>query len=219
MLNFFRNPVAAHRPETHSAMFTVWIDGVGCFWLISRDRVRIGGPASPSGSSPGTHSSSDIVILSDLKRHHATIVRTGEGYFLEAVGPVRVAGREVLDRAMLSDGAMIELGRGVRLKFRQPTSLSLSARLDFASDHRPAQSVDGIVLLADTCLMGPSEDQHIVCPDWPGQVLLVQQSSDLTCRSRLELTVNGRKFKGSYSLRSGDIVMGNDLRFWIEQRR
>jgi hypothetical protein len=218
MLSFLRNPVAAHRPETQSAMFAVWIDGVGCFWLTSRDRVRIGGPASPSGSSSEPQSLSDIAILSDLKRHHATIVRTNEGYFLEALGPVRVAGREVLDRAMLLDGALIELGRSVRLRFRQPTALSLSARLEFASDHRPAQSVDGIVLLADTCLMGPSEDQHIVCPDWPGQVLLVQQSPELTCRSRLELTINGRKLQGSCVLRSGDIVMGNDWRFRIEQR-
>lgn len=182
------------------------------------DRVTIGGPELPSGKPAHPREAADIAILSDLKRRHATIVRTGEGYLLEAYGPARVSGREVHDRATLNDGALIELGRSVRWRFRQPSSLSLSARLEFVSDHRPTQAVDGLVLLADTCLLGPGDENHIVCPDWPGQVLFVRQKDELWCRSRLELTINGHRLNGGRRLRSGDVVMGEELRFRIEER-
>lgn len=218
MLSFLRHPSVACRPSTQGAMTAIWIDGVGCFWLSQQDRLTIGGPATPSAKPDDARESVDLPILSDLKRQHATIVRTGEGYLLEAHGPVRVVGREVLDRTALADGAMIELGRSVRLRFRQPSALSLSARLDFVSDHRPTQSVDGIVLLSDTCLLGPGDDNHIVCPDWSGLVLLVRQGNELWCRSRQMLTVNGHRLGSGRRLNSGDVVAGEESRFRIEIR-
>lgn len=216
MLTFLRPPLTAKRSGTHGAMSVVWIDGVGCFWISPQERVTVGGPGAPSTKPIHPREEADIAILSDLKRRHATIVRTGEGYLLEAHGPARVAGREVHDRATLGDGALVELGRSVRWRFRQPSALSLSARLDFVSDHRPAQTVDGLVLLADTCLLGPGDENHIICPDWPGQVLLVRQQNDLWCRSRLDLTVNGHRLGSGRRLLTGDVVAGSDLRFRIE---
>ena len=218
MLGFLRHPLTADRSETHGAMSVVWIDGVGCFWISLAERVTIGGPGSPSSKPPHPRETADLAILSDLKRRHATIVRTGEGYLLEAHGTARVSGREVLERATLTDGALIELGRSVQWRFRQPSALSLSARLDFVSDHRPTQTVDGFVMLADTCLLGPGDENHIVCSDWPGQVMLVRQRDELWCRSQLELTVNGHRLGSGKRLRSGEIVMGADLRFRIEER-
>ena len=216
MLSFLRHPPIVSRPATQGAMSTIWIDGVGCFWLSLKDRVTIGGPGTPSAKPDEPRESADLAILSDLKQRHATIVRNGEGYLLEAHGPARVAGREVLDRTALNDGATIELGRSVRLKFRQPSALSLSARLDFVSDHRPTQSVDGVVLLADTCLLGAGDENHIVCHDWLGQILLVRQGTELWCRSRQALTVNGHRLGSGRRLQSGDVVSGEESRFRIE---
>ena len=216
MLSFLRHPPIANRSATQGAMSVIWIDGVGCFWLSQKDCITIGGPDAPAGKPDDPREMADFAILSDLKRQHATIVRTGEGFLLEAHGPTRVAGREVLDRVALSDGAMIELGRSVRLRFRQPSALSLSARLDFVSDHRPTHAVDGVVLLADTCLLGPGDDNHIVCHDWLGQVLLVRQGTELWCRSRQALTVNDHRLGSGRRLQSGDVVAGEELRFRIE---
>lgn len=216
MLSFLRHPPAVNRSATQGAMSVLWIDGVGCFWLSQNARLTIGGPGVPSAKPNDARETADLAILSDLQRRHATIVRTGEGYLLEAHGPARVAGREVLDRVALFDGALIELGRSVRLKFRQPSALSLSARLDFLSDHRPTQSVDAVVLLADTCLLGPGDDNHIVCPDWSGPVVLVRQGNELWCRSRQSLTVNGHRLGSGRRLQSGDIVSGEESQFRIE---
>ena len=216
MLSFLRHPPAANRLPTQEAVSVLWIDGVGCFWLSRNDRLTIGGPGIPSAKPDDANAAADLAILSDLKRQHATILRTGEGYLLDAYGPVRVAGREVLDRVALSDGETIELGRGVRLKFRQPSALSLSARLDFLSDHRPTRTVDAVVLLSDTCLLGPGDDNHIVCPDWSGSVVLVRQGDELWCRSRQALTVNGHRLGSGRRLKSGDIVSGEELQFRIE---
>ena len=216
MLSFLRHPPVVNRPSTQGAMSAIWIDGVGCFWLSQLDRFTIGGPGAPSAKADDLRETADLALLSDLKRRHATIVRTGEGYLLESHGPARVAGREVHDRVALNDGATIELGRSVRLRFRQPSALSLSARLDFMSDHRPTQSVDGVVLLADTCLLGQGDENHIDCPDWVGQVLLVRQGTELWCRSRQALTVNGHRLGNGRRLRSGDVVSGDESRFRIE---
>lgn len=216
MLSFLRHPSVVNRSATQGAMCTIWIDGVGCFWLSQRDRVTIGGPGAPTANLNDSRVTADLSILSDLKLRHATIVRNSEGYLLEAHGAVRISGRDVLERAALCDGAMVELGRSVRLKFRQPSALSLTARLDFVSDHRPTQSVDGVVLLADTCVLGSGDENHIVCHDWLGQVLLVRQGAELWCRSRQALTVNGYPLGNGRRMQSGDIVSGENSRFRIE---
>ena len=219
MLSFARNLLMpSNRSATHGACHTLWIDGVGCFWVLPSDRDTIGGPEPIAPKATDASESADIALLSDLKRQHAAIVRTGEAYLLEARGAARVSGRDVADRAALSDGAVIELGRSVRLRFRQPSALSHSARVDFLSDHRPTQAVDGVVLLADTCLLGPREQNHIACPDWPGTVLLVRQGRELWCRSQVDVSVNGQRLGSGRRLASGDVVSGEEWRFRMEEQ-
>lgn len=219
MLSFARNLLTpSNGSVTHGVGHVLWIDGVGCFWVLTKDRVVLGRADVGTSKSTESPTLADLPILSDLKRQHATIVRASEGYVLEAHGPAKVSAREVDGRVPLVDGAVIELGRGVRLQFRLPTTLSLSARLDFVSDHRPLQSLDGVVLLADTCVLGPAEDSHVVCNDWPGAVLLVKQANELLCRSRLELTIDGRRLGNGHTLRDGDVVQNDEVRFRIEQR-
>src|SRR5262245_52549480 len=109
MLSFARNLLMpSNGPATQRACRTLWIDGVGCFWVMPNDRVTIGGPEPIAAKADDASESADIALLSGLKRQHAAIVRTREGYLLEARGAARVSGRDVLDRAALSDGAVIE---------------------------------------------------------------------------------------------------------------
>jgi hypothetical protein len=191
--------------------YTLWIDGVGAYLLFLQDSVTFGGPARDDEPA-------DVALLANLSRKHATIIRGGEGYLLQAQGPVQVAGRTVDDRAYLSHNSHIRLGHNVALRFRMPSALSATARLDFVSDHRPTQSVDGIILMEDTCLLGPGPDNHVTCPEWSESVVLFRKADELRCKSRGDIFVNGKLVKDAAGavVQSGDIVTGVDLRFRLE---
>ena len=61
-------------------MSTIWIDGVGCFWLSQKDRVTIGGPGTPSMTPDDTREAADLAILSDLEQRHASIALAVQGH-------------------------------------------------------------------------------------------------------------------------------------------
>ena len=189
--------------------FIVWIDRVGAFLLCLKNEITFGGPAAD-----GTRA--DVSLLANLSRRHATFVRSGERYLLLAHAPVQVAGRAVHERVDLSDGYELALGANVRLKFRLPSVMSGTARIEFVSDHRPAQSVDGVVLMDETCLVGPGPENHICCPDWPQTVLLFRRDGQLWCKSRDDMFFGGRHAPEGGVLEPGVVVTGTDIRFRIE---
>jgi len=190
--------------------YVVWVDQVGAFLISLKSEVAVGGPAIDSGAA-------DVAFLANLSRRHATIVRSGERYVLLAHAPTHVAGRPVHDRSDLADGYEITLGGSVRLAFRQPSVMSGTARIDFLSDHRPARAVDAIILMDDTCLVGPGSENHIRCRAGQTSLLLFRREGKLWCKSREDLFVDGRHAPEGAEVRSGSVVTGNELRFRIEQ--
>ncbi len=58
-----------------------------------------------------------------------------------------------LDQALLRDGDVIRLGSTVELEFRQPSPVSATARLAIVSRHRLPLAVDGVLLMAETCIV------------------------------------------------------------------
>lgn len=161
----------ADKPER----FFLWIDAVGGFLVCQHDTIVIGQPDA-SGRV-------DVPILGDLSRRHAVIRRVGEGYLLEPLRKVRVNGIETGSATSLVDGAELELSEGVKIRFRRPHPLSATARLEFMSRHRTQPTSDGVLLLAESCVMGPSSNSHVVCPEWPHEVVLFRQGDELYCRS------------------------------------
>ena len=200
-----RNSMDQYDAQRH----LLWIDGVGAFLLYHGERVTIGGPTQDGAPA-------DLSLLANLARKHAAIVRCREGYIVESAGPAMVAGRTVNEQTTLHDKYEVVLGDRVRLRFELPSVLSTSARLSFLSDHRPSPTVDGVVLMDDTCLLGPGSENHIRCPDWKDSVLLFRKDSQIWCKSRMELFVGERHIPQGGMLRSGDVVNGPDLRFRIE---
>ena len=189
--------------------FIVWIDQVGAFLLCLKNDVTIGGPATEGRTA-------DVSLLANLSRRHATFIRSGERYLLLAHAAVQVAGRPVHDRVDLCDGYEVELGANVRLKFRLPSVMSGTARLEFVSDHRPLRAADGVILMDDTCLIGPGPENHIRCPGWTQSVLLFRREGRLWCKSRDELFLAGRHAPDGGVLEPGIVVTGPDLCFRIE---
>ncbi len=74
--------------------------------------------------------------MGDLSRNHATLLRNGDSYLLQAHHASFVNGKPVVDQAVLKDGDVIRLGSTVELEFRQPSPVSATARLSIVSRHR-----------------------------------------------------------------------------------
>src|SRR5688572_30548644 len=106
----------------------------------------------------------DIALLADVSRHHATIQRDTEGYFLEAVRSVQINGQPS-DKTLLRSGDRITLGSSCQLQFWQPVPVSTSARVDMVSGHRFAEPVQAVLLMADTLVIGPTSQAHVQVPD------------------------------------------------------
>ena len=143
----------------------LWVDAVGGYLVALGSEVSLGQPAG-AGAAP------DVPILGDLSRRHAVIHREGESYSIEAVRPVRVDGRTVGHTAPLLEGSTIDLGQGGPAAVPPAASLSATARLEFVSPHRTQPSTNGVLLMAEACILGPAATSHIVTPQWQHEVVL-----------------------------------------------
>lgn len=188
--------------------FLLWVDAVGGFLVCTGDSVVLGQPV------PG--SDVDIPLRGDLSRRHAVIHRDGEGYLIEPVRSVRINGKSIDKHTSLSDGDMLTIGDSVQLRFRRPHPLSQTARLEYASFHRTQPATDGILLMADSCILGPGSASHIVCPRWTQDVVLYRQGGSFGCRCASGVKIDGAEHRqrGPVTLRSQ--VSGQDFSFSLE---
>lgn len=184
----------------------LWIDGVGGYLLCAGERVVIGQPLASSNV--------DIAIWGDISREHAAIVRDGDNYLLQ---PLRsLAGASPSAPRLLRDGDIVDLGGGVKLRFRQPHPLSRTARLDVVSRHAVAPAVDAILLVAESCILGPAGNSHVVCPDWAGQVVLCRDGDGWACLAADPYEVDGRPCDGRTLLGPSSRVSGADFALSLE---
>lgn len=198
---------AADRPR--APRFLLWIDGVGGYLVCLGDEVIVG------QSHPGSRA--DVAIQADISRRHVKIRREGEGYILDPLHEkVKVDGKPVSSPMLLSDGDELELGEGVRLRFRKPHVLSASARLEMVSRHRTQPHVDGILLMAESCVLGPKWQNHVVCREWKGDVVLFRQEEKLFCRAMESIEIDGKLHDGRGRLAPNSHVLGSDFSFTLE---
>ena len=157
----------------------------------------------------------DLPIVADLSRRHAIVRRDGEGYLLQPLREVRLNGVPQTTPVWLTNGSVIELG-AVKLKFTRPHPLSATARLDFLSRHRTSPPTDGVLLLAETCVLGPNAASHVVCRNWTREIVLHRQGDRLLCRGPSEMRVGGVPVAGRGALDLNAHVTGDDFSFSLE---
>ena len=188
--------------------FLLWIDGVGGYLVCLGPRVTFG-QALHDGHV-------DIPLVADVSRLHASLTRDPEGYVLEAVRPIQVNGREAT-RALLQAGDRITLGASCQLQFRLPVPISATARLDLVSGHRLPLSVDAILLMADTLVLGDGPQVHINVPELKKPLVLFRQKDTLGIRYSGKLGINGH-MSGERLLLSDPqaSVSGENISFAIE---
>lgn len=165
------------------ASFVLWIDGVGGYLVCMSHRLTIG----QANVDPPV----DIALLADVSRHHATIQRDPEGYFLEAVRKVQING-QATEKALLRSADRITLGNSCQLQFWQPVPVSTTARLDMVSGHRFAESVQATILMSDTLVIGPSAQSHVQVADMTQPLIMYRCKQGLAVRWSGKLEINGQ---------------------------
>ena len=186
----------------------LWVDGVGGF-LLCTDEDLVIGQAVPECKI-------DIPILGDLKRSHLRIKRCNDAHLLTPLGPVEMAGRTVKAKTMLRNGQTLCLGGTVQLKYTIPHPLSTSARLDITSRHRTQPWSDAILLVADTIVLGPKRNSHIVCPDWEHELILFRRDGEWFCRTAGNIEVDGQVFYTEAPLERDCRISGEDCSMTLE---
>lgn len=200
-------PATADKPK--QPRMIVWIDAVGGYLVCLGEEVIIG--------QAGPGAAADIAIQADLSRRHARLRREGEGYVLEPlVRGVSFGGKPVQGPTLLSDGDEFELGAGVRLRFRKPHVLSASARIELVSYHRFQPLCDAVLLMAESCVLGPKWQNHVVCRDWAQDLVLYRQDGRLLCRSMESIEIDGKLCDGRGPLTTRSRVVGSDFSLSIE---
>jgi len=192
-----------------SGRFMLWVDVVGGFWVCTGDELVLGQPVHGAAV--------DIPILGDISGRHARICRDQEGYLIEAIREVRLDGRRVDKMDVLADGSRITLGQAVRLSFRRPHALSATARLDFLSPHRTQPTADAVLLMADALILGPGPRSHVVCRNWPQEVVLCRHQGRLLCRTAGPLEIDGAECTDRGYVTMNSHVEGRGFSFSLEE--
>ena len=183
----------------------LWIDGVGCWQLWFADTLTLGGGAA------GQPCEADFGIQAALSRRHCQVMRSGEHYQLSTTGPAVIDGQPVTENVFLSSAANIRLGNDVQLSWTRPSILSRSAVLRICSPHRPISSIDGVILLADTLLIGSGAGVHITCPRWTQPLVLFRRQDQLFCQPQPELELDGQRIKAPQPLTHGSLISIGEL--------
>lgn len=188
------------------SQYLLWIDGVGSFLVCLSHRVTIG--------QVGGAERPDIAVLADVSRHHATIQRDSEGYFLEAVRKTTING-QTAEKAFLHNGDRLTLGTSCQFLFTQPLSVSASARLEPVSGHRLVQPVGGVLLMAETLVLGPAQ-AHVTIEDLDKPIILYRTQAGLGIKHDGPLTINGHKFKERGPLEAGARIKTDGVALALE---
>jgi tetratricopeptide (TPR) repeat protein len=194
------------RPEP-AQRFLLWIDGVGGYLVCLANRVTVG-----QATSDGYV---DVPLFADISRLHAALTRENGSYVLEAMRPVQVNGQPA-EKALLRPNDRITLGTTCQLVFRQPAPVSASARLDLTSGQRLPLSVDGIILMADTLLLGPGQQMHVTMPDLKHPMVLYRHKDGLGVRCPGPLLIDGLRCQERGLLRPTSSVSGEDFSLALE---
>jgi len=180
---------------------------VGGYLLCLGDEVILGQPSAEV----------DIPILADLSRRHASIRREGESYVLTPIHHMSVDGAALTGPTVLRNEALIELGPHVRMRLSKPHALSATAILTLDSHHKTEPAVDSIVLMSESCILGPREHSHIRCRNWNDDVVLFRRGEHLQLRSQASFEIDGEPADSEAVVRGNCRVEGKDFAMSFEE--
>jgi hypothetical protein len=179
------------------------VDGAGSALLLSQDTVRLG----RAGATPAPH----VPLPADVQSHHADVVVRGEDYVLMPHGPVLV-NRRAAAGGVLRSGDRLALGAHARLVFQRPSALSETAVLQLGHRHRLPQDVSVVVLLRDTCVIGPQAACHVRTREGRDRAVLFRRDDRLLARA---LASTGGPDGPVQPVRLGETLTLGEVRFTV----
>ena len=87
------------------------------------------------------------------------------------------------------------------------------------SRHRTQPSLDAVLLMADSCVLGPKPTSHVVCRDWKHEVILYRHEEELFCRSNGSLEIDGVPREGRGRMTPNSRVEGKGFSLNLEEIR
>lgn len=188
----------------------LWVDAVGGFLLTPADEVTLG-QARPDKPA-------DIMIQADISGRHACIRREGEDYLVQPLAVVYVNGQPIVKVKPLEDGDIIGLGTSVQARFRKPHPLSNTAVLEIVSGQRLEPAVDGVILMGETCLLGPHSNHHVSCIHWDDKLVLsAADSQGLRFRASQRVAIDGRDVGDKGEIAWGSRMSGTNFAITFER--
>jgi hypothetical protein len=169
-----------NRPDA----FLWWIDAVGGYLTLTKERVQIGNAGNRRN---------DIAIMGDLSSQHAELLSEAQGTVLIAHAETTVNDKPG-SSFVLKNGDRVRL-RAVEMTFHQPLAWSRTARLEISSRHRLPLSLDGVVLLGETCILGSRREAHIPAP-CDGPVCVTWHRDQYWLRGPGDLAIDDKVYPG-----------------------
>jgi hypothetical protein len=166
---------------------------------------------------PAADGAVDVPFLADLSRRHAIIRRDGEAYVLSPLSRTIIDGQAANEPVVLRDKSMIKLGESVELRFRKPHALSNTAVLEIVSHHRTEPAVDGIVLMSESCILGPAPHSHVRCRDWEHDLVLFRRGEELLCRTHAPVEVDGQTCLGHAAISRNCRIESEEFALSLEE--
>jgi hypothetical protein len=70
--------------------------------------------------------------------------------------------------------------------------------------------------MAESCVLGPKWQNHVVCRDWGDDVVLYRHEDRIYCRAMESIEIDGQLHDGRGPVRPGSQVLGTDFSMTLE---
>ena len=70
--------------------------------------------------------------------------------------------------------------------------------------------------MAESCVLGPKWQNHVVCREWAGDVVLYRGDGQIMCRAMESIEIDGKLHDGRGAVQPGSHVMGSDFSLSLE---
>jgi hypothetical protein len=76
--------------------------------------------------------------------------------------------------------------------------------------------VDAVLLMADTCVLGPKGHSHVICHDWQDEVVLYRHDDELYCRCVHPFYIDGVQQQSRAKITANSSITGDNFSLCLE---